>query len=202
VNRFLKPAIAAFSALALGAFAMPELRAQGGAAVSAPPLLQGDYTFAGSTQCLHSASASCRRKPRPPSQLNADFGNGTASLSDIGGASVRVRGDAAAVRLDARRTTIAGVLSALNAAFDMSYRSTIILDEEINGTYAGSLRRVISRVLDGYNFVIEQNDAKLDVIILGRRGDRAVPVAMPVDPFHPLRERRRPRLLGTDSRHG
>ncbi len=104
--------------------------------------------------------------------------------------------------LDARRTTIADVLAALNAAFAMSYRSSIALDEEINGTYAGSLRRVISRVLDGYNYVIKQDDAKLDVIILGRRGERAVPVAMPVDPFHPLRERRRPRLLGTDRRHG
>ena len=124
-------------------------------------------------------------------------------MSQPDGASVRVRGDMAAVRLDVRRTTIADVLSALNAAFDISYRSAIVLDEEINGTYAGSLRRVISRVLDSYNYVIEQqDDAKLAVIILGRRGERAIPVAMPVDPFHPLRERRRPRLLGTDSRHG
>jgi hypothetical protein len=201
VNRLLKPAVAAFSALAIGAFATQGLRAQGGGAVSAPPLFQADDAFTGSAQCLHSASASCRRKPRSPSRLNADFGNGTAPPSDVGSASVRVRGDAAAVRLDARRTTIASVLAALSAAFDISYRSPIALDEEINGTYAGSLRRVISRVLDGYNYVIEQNDAKLDVIILGRRGERAVPVAMPVDPFHPLRERRRPRLLGTDSRH-
>ena len=118
------------------------------------------------------------------------------------GGSLRVRGDMAAVRLDARRTTIADALSALNAAFNMSYRSSIALDDEINGTYAGSLRRVISRVLDGYNYVIKQDDAKLDVIILGRRGERAAPVAMPLDPFHPLRERRRPRLLGTDSSHG
>jgi hypothetical protein len=122
-------------------------------------------------------------------------------MPNVSGASIRVRGDAAAVRLDARRTTIADVLSALNATFAMSYRSTIVLDEEINGAYAGSLRLVISHVLDGYNFVIKQDDSKLDVIILGRRGERAVPVAMPVNPFHPLRERRRPWLLGAGSRH-
>jgi hypothetical protein len=122
-------------------------------------------------------------------------------MFDLDGGAVRVRGDITAVRIDARRTTIADVLAALNAAFDMSYRSSIVLDVEINGTYAGSLRRVISRVLDGYNYVIKQDDAKLAVIIFGRRGERAVPVAMPVDPFHPLRERRRPRLLGTDNRH-
>jgi hypothetical protein len=199
----MRPAVAVFLVIAIGAFAQ-ELCAQGGAVVSAPPQFQADYAFAGSTGCLHSASASCRRKPRSqsPPGPHAYFGNGAASMFEPDGGAVRVRGDMAAVRIDARRTTIAAVLSALNAAFDMSYRSSIVLDEEINGTYAGSLRRVISRVLDGYNYVIKQDDAKLAVIILGRRGERAVPVAMPLDPFHPLRERRRPRLLGTDSSHG
>ena len=119
-----------------------------------------------------------------------------------GAGAVRVRGDAAAVRLDASHTTIADVLSALNTSFDMSYSSWIVLDEEINGTYTGSLRRVITRVLDGYNYVIKQDNAKLDIIVLGKRGERAISVAAPADPFHPLRERRRPQLLGTDRRHG
>jgi hypothetical protein len=199
----MKPAVAVLSLVAIGAFAQ-ELYAQGGAVVAAPPQFQADYAFSGSTGCLHSASASCRRKPRSqsPSGANAYFGNGAAPMSGPDGGAIRVRGDMAAVRLDARRTTIADVLAALNAAFAISYRSSIVLDEEINGTYAGSLRRVISRVLDGYNYVIKQDDAKLDVVILDRRGERAVPVAIPLDPFHPLRERRRPRLLGTDSRHG
>jgi hypothetical protein len=199
----MKPAVAVLSLVAIGAFAQ-ELYAQGSAVVAAPPQFQADYAFTGPTGCLHSASASCRRKPRSqsPSGPNDFFGNGVAPMFDIGGASVRVRGDMAAVRLDTRRTTISEVLAALNAAFGMSYRSSIVLDEEINGTYAGSLRRVISRVLDGYNYVIKQDDGKLDVIILGRRGERAVPVATPLDPFHPLRERRRPRLFGTDSSRG
>ena len=199
----MRPAVAVLSIVAIGAFAQG-LYAQGGAVVSAPPQFQAHYALIGSTGCLHSASASCRRKPRSqsPSGPNAYFGNGVAQMFDPDGGAVRVRGDMAAVRIDARRTTIAGVLSALNAVFDMSYRTSIVLDEEINGTYVGSLRRVISRVLDGYNYVIKQDDAKLDVIILGRRGERAVPVAMPVDPFRPLRERRRPRLLGTDGSHG
>jgi hypothetical protein len=203
VNRVLKPAVAAFSAvaIAIATFATQGLRAQNAAAVSAPPPFQGNYVFAGSAQCLHSASAACRRKPRgqSPSGLD-DFGNGAAPMPGAG--AVRVRGDAAAVRLDASHTTIADVLSALNTSFDMSYSSWIVLDEEINGTYTGSLRRVITRVLDGYNYVIKQDNAKLDIVVLGKRGERAVPVAAPADPFHPLRERRRPQLLGTDRRHG
>jgi hypothetical protein len=191
-----------FSAVAIATFATQGLRAQNAAAVSAPPPFQGNYIFAGSAQCLDSASASCRRKPRSPSQLNAGLGNGAASMPNVSGASVRVRGDAAEVRLDIRDTTIADVLSALNTSFDMSYSSWIVLDEEINGTYTGSLRRVITRVLDGYNYVIKQDNAKLDIIVLGKRGERAISVAAPADPFHPLRERRRPQLLGTDRRHG
>jgi hypothetical protein len=200
VNRFLKPAVAAFSAVAVSAFAVAELHARDGAAVSASPQFQNDNALIGAGACLHSASATCRRKPRgqSPSGLD-DFGNGAAPMPGAG--SVRVRGDAAAVRLDARRSTIADVLAALNTSFDMSYSSWVVLDEEINGTYTGSLRRVIARVLDGYNYVIKQDNAKLDIIVLGKRGERAVPVAAPTDPFHPLRERRRPQLLGTDRRH-
>jgi len=201
VNRVLKPAVAAFSAVAVSAFAIVELRAQDGPAVSTSPQFQNDHAFFGAAACLHSASAACRRKPRgqPPSGLD-DFGNGAAPMPGAG--AVRVRGDAAAVRLDASHTTIANVLSALNTSFDMSYSSWIVLDEEINGTYTGTLRRVIARVLDGYNYVIKQDNAKLDIIVLGKRGERAVPVAAPADPFHPLRERHRPQLLGTDRRHG
>jgi hypothetical protein len=199
VNRVLKPAVAAFSTVAVSVFAIAELHAQDGPAVSASPQFQNDYAFVGAAACLHSASAACRRKPRgqPPSGLD-DFGNGATPMA----ASVRISGDAAEVRLDIRHTMIADVLSALNTSFDMSYSSWIVLDEEINGTYTGSLRRVITRVLDGYNYVIKQDNAKLDIVVLGKRGEQAVPVAAPADPFHPLRERRRPQLLGTDRRHG
>jgi hypothetical protein len=197
VNRLLKPAIAAFSAAAVSAFAVAELHAQDGPAASVSPRFQNDNALIGTTACQHSASAACRRKPRGQSQSGpGDFVSGAPMPG-----TVRVRGDAAAIRLDARRTTIADVLSALNTSFDMSYSSWILLDEKIDGAYTGSLRRVIARVLDGYNYVIKQDNAKLDVIVLGKRGERAVPVAAPANPFHPLRERHRPQLLGADRRH-
>ncbi len=201
MNRLLKPAVVAFSAVAISALAIAELHAQDGAPVSASPQFQNDYAFIVAAACLHSASAACRRKPRGQSPPGPDdFGNGAAPMPGAG--SVRVRGDTAAVRLDARHTTIADVLAALNTSFDLSYSSWIVLDEEINGTYTGSLGRVIARVLDGYNYVIKQDNAKLDVIVLGKRGERTVPITAPTDPFHPLRERRRPQLLGPDRRHG
>jgi hypothetical protein len=195
VHRLRTSAGAIFLAVATAAFAARALHAQGGAAISNPPPLQGDYTFADAAACLHSASANCRRKPR--AQPPAEF-NGVAPTFDAGGPAVRVRGDAATVRLDVRRTTIADALGALNGAFNMSYRSSIVLDEEINGTYVGSLRRVIAHVLDGYNYVIRQDGATLDVVIFSRHGERAIPVAPTAKPFLSGRERRRPQLLGVD----
>jgi hypothetical protein len=202
VNRLLKPAVAAFSAVAVSAFAIAQPHAQDDPAAAASPQFQNDYALIGAAACLHSASAACRRKSRGQSPPGvSDFGHGAAPMPG----SVRVRGDAAAVRLDARHATIADVLAALNTSFDMSYSSWIALDEEVNGTYTGSLRRVIARLLDGYNYVIKQDNAKLDIIVLDKRGERAVPVAAPAapaDPFHPLRERHRQQLLGADRRHG
>jgi hypothetical protein len=196
VRRNLKPAIAIVSAVGIGAFAAPALPAQGGTAAPDPPQFQNDYAFAEAAQCRHSASARCRRKPRAPMPSPT---NGAGAPFDTNGPVVRIRGDAAALRLELHRTTIADALAALRA-FDVSYRSSIVLDEEINGTYAGSLRRVIAHVLDGYNYVVRQEGAALDVVIIGKHGERAIPVAAPVDPFHPGRERRRPKLSGADHR--
>jgi hypothetical protein len=162
------------------------LHAQGIAGV---PQFQAGYPFAETTQCLHSASANCRRRSPKPAQSE-----GAAPAFDTGGPVVRVRGDATTLRLELRRTTIADALAALSA-FNVSYRSSIVLDEEINGTYAGSPRRVIAHVLDGYNYVVRQDGASLEVVIFGRRGERAVTVAPKSDPFHAARERRRPQLF-------
>jgi hypothetical protein len=182
-------AIIGFAAIIIGTSAVPQLHAQGGAAA---PQFQSDYPFADTAQCANSASANCRRKPRGQPQRE-----GAASPLDSGsGPVVRVRGDATALRLDLRRTTIADALSALNRAFGMSYRSSIVLDEEINGSYVGSLRRVIAHVLDGYNYVLRQDGATLDVVVFSRRGERLAPAPPTVDPFHPGRERRRPQLFG------
>jgi hypothetical protein len=195
VRRTLKKSAIAFvSAIGIGAFAAPALRAQAGAAAPNSPQFQTDYAFADAAQCQHSASARCRRKPHAQSPSP---GNSAAPPFDIGGPVVRIGGDAAAVRLELRRTTIAEALAALST-FNVSYRSSIMLDEEINGTYSGSLRRVIAHVLGGYNYVIRQDGAALAVDIIGKHGERAIPVPPPVDPFHAGRERRRPQLSGVE----
>jgi hypothetical protein len=100
-------------------------------------------------------------------------------------AAVRVKGDVTALELDLHEATLAQVMSALSR-FNIRYRSAVALNEVMSGTYAGSLGRVLSRILDGYNYAIRHSDAKLDVIVVGRSGGRAS--ATP--PVIPIRQRR------------
>jgi hypothetical protein len=117
--------------------------------------------------------------PAPPSATGAPSLEAT-------GESLRVRGDAKAMRVDVRRTTIGDVLAQLAAEFDLSYRASIALNDERNGTYAGSLGQVIARLLDGYDYVIRQQGSSLDLTILEKVGAQAVVAPRP----HPVSEHR------------
>ena len=83
----------------------------------------------------------------------------------VGGSSLRIKGDVATLYIEVRQTTIADVLSALA----VRYRASVSLDEVIEGTYAGSLDQVVSRVLNGYNYATKHNGPNFEVIIFGRR---------------------------------
>jgi hypothetical protein len=110
-----------------------------------------------------------------------------AALGPASGASLlHVQGSSAAVHLEVRQTTIAQVLAALMTVYDMSYSASIPLERLLDGTYTGSLRRVVSHVLQGYNFAIEQDNTKLVVIIFDKGGGQAI--AAPRQ--HPVSEHR------------
>jgi hypothetical protein len=164
MNRRLKLALPALCA-AIIAFASGRAVAQDSTTALAAPEPAADQLSAGLADFLRHAAAL-----RPTSD---------ASL-------LHVQGSPAAVHLEARQTTIAQVLSALTTAYDMSYNASIPLDRVLDGTYTGSLRRVVSRVLQGYNFAIEQEDAKLTVVIFDKGGEQAI--AAPRQ--HPVSEHR------------
>jgi hypothetical protein len=114
-----------------------------------------------------------------------------------GNGSLRIQGDAAAVHLDVRKTTVRDVLATLAGTFDVSFRSATALDEVRDGTYQGSLRQVIGRVLDGYDYAIKQDSSTLDVIVFEKVGEQAVPAPQQ----HPVTSQRRRALASRDSGH-
>lgn len=91
-----------------------------------------------------------------------------------------VQGSPARVHLEARQATITAMLSALRTAYNISYKSSIALNETRGGVYTGSLEKVLARLLSDYDYVIKLNNSSLDVDIFGKSGEQAI--AAPVVP--------------------
>ena len=91
-------------------------------------------------------------------------------------AEVRIAGTTA-LRVTTGRDSIAAVLAALGASHKLRYRAAVPLDAAANAVYSGSLGEVLTRLLDGYNFVVKRDQDGIEVVVLGRRGDVAVPAA-------------------------
>ncbi len=86
-----------------------------------------------------------------------------AIVASAAHAEARVTWQADIIRLEARDAPVSEVLMALGATYEL--RSD--LGQPLTGTYAGSVREVISHVLAGYDYVVESSDGRLAVIIYG-----------------------------------
>jgi hypothetical protein len=106
-----------------------------------------------------------------------------AGASSPADAQVRVEGSIAALRIEATRVPLADVLAALGPALNVQYRTAIALQTEISGSYAGPFGQVIARLLDGYNYVLRNDNGSIEVLVVGRRGERAVVTATPPAPL-------------------
>jgi hypothetical protein len=100
-------------------------------------------------------------------------------LATAAGADVRVDGTPAAVRVETERAAISDVLSAFAGKFNVTYRSAIPLDAVADATYAGSFGQVISRLLDGYNYVVKKHGETTEITVFGRRGEVGIPPPAP-----------------------
>jgi hypothetical protein len=94
-------------------------------------------------------------------------------------ADVRIEGSQTALRVTTSRDTIGDVLAAFGAPFNVKYRSAVPLNAAANATYSGSVGQVISRLLDGYSYMIKKNEDATDIVIYGRRGEAAIPPKTP-----------------------
>src|ERR1700688_849425 len=103
----------------------------------------------------------------------------TYGVPATAGAEVRIEGNAAAVHVSTSQDTIADVLSALGAAFKLHYRTAVPLNATTGPTYSGSLRQVIARILDGYNYLVKVDRETTEIIVLGSRGQVAIPSTTP-----------------------
>jgi hypothetical protein len=82
-------------------------------------------------------------------------------------AEVRVSGQADAVIVEAREASVEEVLAALRASFNLHYRTSGTLNRVMTGTYTGSLQRVIARLLEGHNYVMQSSAGGGELIVVG-----------------------------------
>jgi hypothetical protein len=94
-------------------------------------------------------------------------------------AEVQVEGDLSALRVTTSGDRLSDVLSAFGSPLHVKYRAAVPLNAEINGVYSGSLSQVVSRLLDGYNYVIKKDQGLTEIIVFGTRGEMAMPPKAP-----------------------
>jgi hypothetical protein len=104
-------------------------------------------------------------------------------------AEVHVAGSPAAVRITTNQDAISDVLSALVTTFNIRYRAAVPLDAAADATYSGSFTQVVSRLLDGYNYVMKVDRDSTEVIVYGRHGDMLIVPSAPVDVIDPRSRR-------------
>lgn len=87
-------------------------------------------------------------------------------------AEVKIDGDAASLKVEAKDARISEVMKALGA-FNVKLRMPRQLDRPVSGSYSGRLREVLTRILDqqNYNFIIGPAPSNgLDVTVLDIKG--------------------------------
>ena len=113
-----------------------------------------------------------------------------AAHTALARAEIQIKGSASNVHVDARDATVADVLAALAEHFGLRVLGTV-RDRRISADFDGSLRQVIRRVLDGYNYVIGPRGDGIQVMVLGTASSEAVPPPLYPVPTYPAAKLRR-----------
>jgi hypothetical protein len=85
-------------------------------------------------------------------------------------AEVSVSGTKNAVIVDAKGASLDEVVAVLNSAIDAKISFTPTVNPAINGRYSGTLRRVLSRMLDGQNFILNSSGEQTTIILAANSG--------------------------------
>jgi hypothetical protein len=105
-----------------------------------------------------------------------------SSLAPIAAhAEARVTGNAGELSLAIDDSTLQGVLATLSTSFALRYRSSIALSRSVSGTYNGSLRHVVARLLAGYDFFLRDSGGVVEVVVVGLTAPKAA-AAVPALP--------------------
>ena len=92
-------------------------------------------------------------------------------------AGIRINGDVEGLEITTEREPISKVLYALSETFHLKHRIALPLDAPANTRYGGTLVQVIARLLDGYNYTVKRERQEIEIVVIGKRGETALPPA-------------------------
>jgi len=90
-----------------------------------------------------------------------------AASANCAAAEAIVTGSETALTIEARDSSLRDVLAELGEKFGLRLRNVAALDRRVDGTYAGSLRDVLTRLLRGCDYVMRLDRFPIEVIVLG-----------------------------------
>ncbi len=97
-------------------------------------------------------------------------------------ALTKVGGKSDAVTLTAEDAPIGEVLAALSSKFGLIYTPTPGLNHTVGGSYSGPLQDVLTRVLDGCDYVVSYSSDQIELKVLGQSDSPARPSTLPPQP--------------------
>jgi hypothetical protein len=103
-------------------------------------------------------------------------------FAQFANAEVRVSGKVNNLTIETQGAPLDEVLRALRTTYKFQYRDGGALPDVISGTYSGSLRRVVARLLEGHDFVMHGYLDDLSVEILGPKNAPGPSRAVNVNP--------------------
>ena len=85
-------------------------------------------------------------------------------------AATEVQGQADLIQLRAENASIKEVLTALSERFKLTYKLPPTANRVFTGLYSGGLQQVLSRILDGNDYIVNVSDDDIEVIVMGASG--------------------------------
>lgn len=94
-------------------------------------------------------------------------------------AGSEVQGGPGDLRLSVDNASTREVLQILANSFGVTFSLPASAGRNLSGTYSGTLRQVLARVLDGTDYILKVSEDAVEVVILGASGAPAIASSRP-----------------------
>jgi hypothetical protein len=100
-------------------------------------------------------------------------------------AELAVAGPSTAIRLEANDASLEEIFLALQASFNLRYRTLATLDGPVSGSFRGPLARVAAQLLERYDFIMKVSAQNVDISVLRRHAQSEPPGPASPSPQRP-----------------